>query len=95
MTYYNVVGGYDPHLPVESLQGLDIAAAQQHRSGGGGGGGSNYGTLDPMELPPGHAAQPPHPADMPPAGQPGYDQQVPPQPPRDNNQMAAWYDTDL
>ncbi|KAF2366662.1 Armadillo [Trinorchestia longiramus] len=98
----NYSGGYDPHLPVESLQSLDIAAAQQHRGGGGvvpgggGGGGSNYGTLDPMELPPGHpaAAPPPHPADMAP-GQQGYDQQVPPQPPRDNNQMAAWYDTDL
>ena len=51
---------------------------------GGGGGGSNYGTL---ELPPGGHA--PH--DM----VPQYDQQVPPQPPRDNNQMAAWYDTDL
>ncbi|KAA0202151.1 hypothetical protein HAZT_HAZT009802 [Hyalella azteca] len=91
--YDHMYGGYDPHLPVESLQGLDIAAAQQHR---GGGGGSNYGTLDPMELPPGHpaAAPPPHPADMAPPGQ-GYDQQVPPQPPRDNNQMAAWYDTDL
>lgn len=73
---------------MDSLQGLDIAS-QQHRGGGGGG---NYGTLDPMELPPGHA--PPHPADM--AAQQGaYDQQVPPQPPRDNNQMAAWYDTDL
>lgn len=59
-----------------------------------GGGGSNYGTLDPMDLPPGHAP-PPHPADMAAAQQQAYDQQVPPQPPRDNNQMAAWYDTDL
>ena len=58
------------------MQGLDIGS--QH-----GGPGSNYGPMDPMDLPPHH-----HP-DM------NYDQQVPPQPPRDNNQVAAWYDTDL
>ncbi|KAL7636200.1 UNVERIFIED_CONTAM: hypothetical protein RMT77_012957 [Armadillidium vulgare] len=48
-----------------------------------GGPGSNYGPIDQLDIPPGH-----HP-DL------TYDQQVPPQPPRDNNQMAAWYDTDL
>lgn len=74
----NYPGGYDPHLPVDSLGGVGPA-------------GSNYGTLDPMEIPPGH----PHPAELAPQPGGGYDQQVPPQPPRDGNQMAAWYDTDL
>ena len=70
-------------MPVDSLPGV-------------GPGGSNYGTLDPMEVPPGHhPAGGPHPGEMTPQPGGGYDQQVPPQPPRDNNQMAAWYDTDL
>lgn len=70
-------GGYD-HVPVDSMQGLDIGS--QH-----GGPGSNYGPIDPRDLPPGHPGHP----DL------TFDQQAPPQPPRDNNQMAAWYDTDL
>lgn len=66
-------------MPVDSMQGLDIGS--QH-----GGPGSNYGPIDPRDLPPGHPGA--HP-DL------TFDQQIPPQPPRDNNQMAAWYDTDL
>lgn len=73
----NYQGGYD-HVPVDSMQGLDIGS--QH-----GGPGSNYGPIDPRDLPPGHPGHP----DL------TFDQQIPPQPPRDNNQMAAWYDTDL
>lgn len=87
----NYPGGYEAHLPVDSLQGLDIA--NPHHGGGnrGGGTGSNYGTLEhPMDLPPPPGGAP---TDM----APNYDPQAPPppQPPRDNNQMAAWYDTDL
>lgn len=78
----NYTGGYD-HVPVDSMQGLDIGSA-----GGAPPPGSNYGTMDPREMPPGG-----HPGDH--LGDMNFDQQVPPQPPRDNNQMAAWYDTDL
>jgi len=63
------------------MQGLDIGSVGAPPPG------SNYGTMDPREMPPGHPGD--HLGDM------NFDQQVPPQPPRDNNQMAAWYDTDL
>ncbi|XP_037085195.1 armadillo segment polarity protein-like isoform X2 [Pollicipes pollicipes] len=54
---------------------------------GSAGPGSNYGPLDAMDVgPPGSV-----PPDL------GFDGMgdLPPQPPRENNQMAAWYDTDL
>lgn len=69
---FNFVGGGFDHVPVDSMQGLEIGS-QQH------GPPSNYGQMDI-----GH-----RPDDV------SFDQAPPPQPPRDNNQMAAWYDTDL
>jgi len=66
-------------VPVASMEGLELGSA---------GPASNYGPLDPMEVSGGPGSVPP---DM------GFDNMgdLPPQPPRDNNQVAAWYDTDL
>jgi len=74
--------GYDG-LPIESgMQGLDINGP----GGGGGGENSVYGTYgnqndeDTLQ----HYTN----------NQTDFDQELP-QPPNDNNQVAAWYDTDL
>ena len=85
---------YD-HSVVEQMQGLDLGPSHPTP-------GSNYGSIDRRQHPTGSLdrrqrpatgsldrRQPHHPAEIP------YDSQPPPQPPRDNNQMAAWYDTDL
>ncbi|XP_071447482.1 armadillo segment polarity protein isoform X2 [Hetaerina americana] len=88
--------GYDP-VPVESMQGLEIGG-----SGGGPVGNAGSPSFDPMEVSPSPPfLQPSHlPPSLPPPS-PMYDggQQgqstLTPQPPQDNNQVAAWYDTDL
>lgn len=66
-------------IPIESLQGLDIGSHH-----GAGGSGSTYGPMD----------------DAMDVGQNSADLDFDhldelPQPPQDNNQVAAWYDTDL
>ncbi|XP_049790665.1 armadillo segment polarity protein isoform X1 [Schistocerca nitens] len=74
--------GYDT-LPVDSIQGLDINS-HPATGGGGGGGGSNYGPMDTMDVPGAEST------DL------NFDHlEELPQPPQDNNQVAAWYDTDL
>ena len=84
--YVHCILGYDP---VNSMQGLDISQQQQQ---------PNY--MDPMDMGAPHSQQDPFQqmdsSGLPPAQQP---QQPPPpgQPQQqpDQNQMAAWFDTDL
>lgn len=72
--------GYDT-LPIDSMQGLEI--------GGAGGGGNG---------PPGGAPTSPYAMDMDVgemgAGELNFDLDAMPTPPNDNNNLAAWYDTD-
>ncbi|XP_021931264.1 armadillo segment polarity protein-like isoform X2 [Zootermopsis nevadensis] len=71
--------GYD-QIPVDSMQCLEIDS----HHGADGGGGSAYGPLDAMDI------GGPDPSDL------SFDHlDELPQPPQDNNQVAAWYDTDL
>merc|ERR1712096_234465 len=87
--------GYDG-LPVESMQGLDINSSHPGStyghigdhggSGSGGGGGHDTNPNTPL----------PHQQLQNQAGNEFQDQDGSvPQPPNDNNQVAAWYDTDL
>jgi catenin beta 1 len=71
--------GYD-QIPIDSMQGLEIGS----HHGAGGAGGSTYGPMDAMDV----------------GGPDSSDLNFEhldelPQPPQDNNQVAAWYDTDL
>ncbi|XP_037078008.1 armadillo segment polarity protein-like isoform X2 [Pollicipes pollicipes] len=80
----SVRSGHGPYA-----QGYDPVpvASMEGLELGSAGPGSNYGPLDPVGVPaPGSG-----PPDM------AFDNMadLPPQPPRDNNQVAAWYDTDL
>jgi len=71
--------GYD-QIPIDSMQGLEIGS----HHGAGGGGGSTYGPMDAMDV------GGPDSSDL------NFDHlDELPQPPQDNNQVAAWYDTDL
>lgn len=71
--------GYD-QIPIDSMQGLEIGS----HHGAGGGGGSTYGPIDAMDV------GGPDSSDL------NFDHlDELPQPPQDNNQVAAWYDTDL
>ncbi|PSN33457.1 Armadillo segment polarity protein [Blattella germanica] len=71
--------GYD-QIPIDSMQGLEIGS----HHGAGGGGGSTYGPMDAMDV------GGPDSTDL------NFDHlDELPQPPQDNNQVAAWYDTDL
>ncbi|XP_058443783.1 armadillo segment polarity protein isoform X6 [Malaya genurostris] len=81
--------GYDT-LPIDSMQGLEI---------GGGGGGGNSGNNVPGGPSSGQPTSP-YPMDMDvgemDASELTFDHlDVMPSPPQDNNQVAAWYDTDL
>merc|ERR1712051_400111 len=90
--------GYDG-LPIEAMQGLDINSSHPGStyghigdhggSGSGGGGGLDTNTNTPL----------PHQLTNQPSEGTGaeyHDQDgTVPQPPNDNNQVAAWYDTDL
>ncbi|XP_013119037.1 armadillo segment polarity protein isoform X2 [Stomoxys calcitrans] len=75
--------GYDT-LPIDSMQGLEISSPV----GGGGGGGA----------PPSAAPTSPYSMDMDvgeiDAGALNFDLDAMPTPPNDNNNLAAWYDTD-
>ncbi|PNF26703.1 Armadillo segment polarity protein [Cryptotermes secundus] len=71
--------GYD-QIPIDSMQGLEIGS----HHGAGGAGGSTYGPMDAMDV------GGPDSSDL------NFDHlDELPQPPQDNNQVAAWYDTDL
>ncbi|XP_052562172.1 armadillo segment polarity protein isoform X3 [Culex pipiens pallens] len=88
--------GYDT-LPIDSMQGLEI--------GGGGSGGQNGGPQQqngggPVGPPPSGQPTSPYAMDMDvgemDASELTFDHlDVMPSPPQDNNQVAAWYDTDL
>jgi catenin beta 1 len=77
--FNHVCVGYD-QIPIDSMQGLEIGS----HHGAGGGGGSTYGPIDAMDV------GGPDSSDL------NFDHlDELPQPPQDNNQVAAWYDTDL
>ncbi|KAH8395697.1 hypothetical protein KR222_009938 [Zaprionus bogoriensis] len=80
--------GYDT-LPIDSMQGLEISSPV----GGGGGAGAAVNAV-----PPGGAPTSPYSMDMDvgeiDAGAMNFDLDAMPTPPNDNNNLAAWYDTD-
>ncbi|XP_017065943.1 armadillo segment polarity protein isoform X1 [Drosophila eugracilis] len=92
--------GYDT-LPIDSMQGLEIsspvggggAAGNGGAVGGAGGGAGNIGAI-----PPSGAPTSPYSMDMDvgeiDAGALNFDLDAMPTPPNDNNNLAAWYDTD-
>ena len=88
--------GYDG-LPIESMQGLDINSSHPgstyghigDHGGGSAGGGIDTNTNTPLP----HQQQQPNNDGT---GSEYHEQDGSvPQPPNDNNQVAAWYDTDL
>ncbi|KAH8419884.1 hypothetical protein KR009_003474, partial [Drosophila setifemur] len=95
--------GYDT-LPIDSMQGLEISspvggggaggpAGNNGAVGGAGGGGGAIGSI-----PPSGAPTSPYSMDMDvgeiDAGALNFDLDAMPTPPNDNNNLAAWYDTD-
>lgn len=95
--------GYDT-LPIDSMQGLEIsspvggggaggAPGNGGAVGGASGGGGNIGAI-----PPSGAPTSPYSMDMDvgeiDAGALNFDLDAMPTPPNDNNNLAAWYDTD-
>ncbi len=73
--------GFDGQM--DSMQGMDMGGSQH---------GSNYGPMDHMDLGP-PPPPPPQGTDM---NYEGMENMPPPPPPgHDQNQMAAWFDTDL
>ncbi|KAH8235511.1 hypothetical protein KR032_001723, partial [Drosophila birchii] len=96
--------GYDT-LPIDSMQGLEISSPV----GGGGGAGGNAGNGGAVggagngggalgAIPPSGAPTSPYSMDMDvgeiDAGALNFDMDAMPTPPNDNNNLAAWYDTD-
>ncbi|KAH8388706.1 hypothetical protein KR200_005005, partial [Drosophila serrata] len=96
--------GYDT-LPIDSMQGLEISSPV----GGGGGAGGNAGNGGAVggagngggalgAIPPSGAPTSPYSMDMDvgeiDAGALNFDLDAMPTPPNDNNNLAAWYDTD-
>lgn len=102
---------YAPGYEVSAvLDGMDLGGGGGGGTGGVSNGGGNYGTLESMDTAPvtngggGHHHHHHHHLGHHPPQVNGGEQgnmafdgmgSLPPQPPRDNNQMAAWYDTDL
>ncbi|KAH8286748.1 hypothetical protein KR018_004481, partial [Drosophila ironensis] len=96
--------GYDT-LPIDSMQGLEISSPVG--GGGAGGPGGNNGPVGGAgggggpaigAIPPGGAPTSPYSMDMDvgeiDAGALNFDLDAMPTPPNDNNNLAAWYDTD-
>ena len=94
---YSNVPGYDG-LPIESMQGLDINSSHPgstyghigEHGGSAGGGPLETNTNTPLP----HQQLTNQPSEGTGADYHEQDGSVP-QPPNDNNQVAAWYDTDL
>ncbi|KAH8266391.1 hypothetical protein KR038_005833, partial [Drosophila bunnanda] len=90
--------GYDT-LPIDSMQGLEISSPVGGAGGNGGavgGAGNGGGALG--AIPPSGAPTSPYSMDMDvgeiDAGALNFDLDAMPTPPNDNNNLAAWYDTD-
>nr|Q29I35.2 RecName: Full=Armadillo segment polarity protein [Drosophila pseudoobscura pseudoobscura] len=95
---YRLFAGYDT-LPIDSMQGLEISSPV-----GGGGATGNSGGVNSASagsgavVPPSGAPTSPYSMDMDvgeiDAGALNFDLDAMPTPPNDNNNLAAWYDTD-
>ncbi|KAH8303326.1 armadillo segment polarity protein isoform X1 [Drosophila kikkawai] len=97
--------GYDT-LPIDSMQGLEISSPVGGGGGAGGNAGGNGGAVGGAgngggalgAIPPSGAPTSPYSMDMDvgeiDAGALNFDLDAMPTPPNDNNNLAAWYDTD-